>query len=112
SSQMNRRALELENHVKQRLKRAQAEHERMTGQKSPPYPLIMAMEPLEYERWCYVREAARRADETASRLEKELFQRLAELRHGEQTDLVAAMAQSDPAEPVEPVPEDDPDKSD
>jgi hypothetical protein len=46
--------------------------------------------------------AARRADETASRLEKELFQRLAELRSGEETDLVAAMARAETAEPVEP----------
>jgi hypothetical protein len=107
ASQMNRRAAELEKFVKRRLKQATAEHERLTGQKAASYPLIMAMQPDEYQRWCYVREAARRADETAARLEAALFERLAQLRKGDdQADLVAAMAAaSEPDETVAPEPD-------
>jgi hypothetical protein len=104
ASQMNRRAAELERFVKQRLRKAHAEHLRIKGTKAPPYPLMLAMEDIEYQRWCYCRQAARRADETASRLEAQLFDRLAQLRKGDQTDLVAAMARAETAEPVEPEP--------
>jgi hypothetical protein len=100
ASQMNRRAAELEAFVKRRLRQAQAEHLRR-GTPAPPYPLILAMEDIEFSRWQYCREAARRADETAAKLEKELFERLAQLRKGETQDLVAAMAASPDAEMVE-----------
>jgi hypothetical protein len=100
--QLGRRTQELEVFVKRRLRQARSEHLRLKGTEAPAYPLILAMEPIEYERWQYCREAARRADETASRLEKELFERLRDLRSGEQTDLVAAMAAGD--EPIEPEP--------
>jgi hypothetical protein len=66
------------------------------------------MQPDEYQRWCYCREAARRADETASRLEAQLFERLERLRNGEQPDLVAAMAAGD--EIAEPAAEAEPDE--
>jgi hypothetical protein len=62
ASQMNRRAAELEVFVKRRLRQAQAEHLRLRGTPAPPYPLILAMEDIEFSRWQYCREAARRAD--------------------------------------------------
>jgi hypothetical protein len=80
ATQMNRRALELEKFVAKRLKDAHAEHERIKGEKPDRYPVLLAMQPDEYVRWCYCREAARRADETASRLEAQLFERLERLR--------------------------------
>jgi hypothetical protein len=105
ASQMDRRSREIEVAVQRRLRQARKEHLRLKGTKAPAYPVVMAMEEMEFARWQYCRESARRLEETASRLEAQLFERLERLRGGEtQQDLVAAMAAISEAEPVESEP--------
>jgi hypothetical protein len=49
ATQMNRRALELEKFVEKRLKDAYREHERLKGEPAPVYPILLAMQPDEYQ---------------------------------------------------------------
>jgi hypothetical protein len=64
--QMDRRVVEIETYVKRRLDDAVA------AGTDPLVPLTTAMSDAELQRWQYCIESARRAEETAAKLRKEL----------------------------------------
>jgi hypothetical protein len=102
ATQMDRRVVELETFVKNRVDAGIAEHAARTGQELS-VPLVIAMTPDEFQRWQYVQDASARAELTAARLRKELREELEHLRGAGTPDLVAQMAlHQDEAELVEP----------
>jgi hypothetical protein len=98
---MSRRVVELEQFVQARIDKGVEEHAAITGQRLN-VPLVIAMQPDEWQRWMYCQEASTRAELAAAKLRKELREELEHIRGADGAqDLVGQMARLNQAEPVE-----------